>query len=329
MDNKRIKVSIIVPIYNVKNFLPKCIESIIKQTHKNLEILLVDDGSKDGSGEIADNYATKDKRIIVIHQINSGVSSARNTGLSKVTGEYVCFADGDDYLMEDYVEYLLDMAIKYNADIALTTKMFSNYSLKQIKNNKINIFTAEEATESILCYNIPIGVYCKIFNRNFFGDKLEFITSLYIGEGFNFNVTAFQQSKIIAVGNRKIYYYRRDNPTSATTIFSEDKWLNGLMAIDMIKNNFVINTPRIRRAWKFAEWRTNSDIYDIMILSLANKIYPKMFKKCLSITRKQALFSLIVPTSNKQRIRAIIMLIYPKFIPKMMVWRRKKYNVDL
>lgn len=329
MDNSKIKVSVIVPIYNVDKFLDKCIESIINQSHKNLEIILVNDGSLDLSGKIADEYAVKDDRIKVIHQKNSGVSSARNSGINVATGEYICFADGDDYLMSDYVEYLLALAVENNADVSLTTKMFSNYQLNQIKKDIVKIYSPENATISILCYNIPIGVYCKMFKRSFIGDNIRFITDLYIGEGFNFNTAAFQRANHVVVGNRRVYYYRRDNSNSATTKFSMDKWINGLMAIDVIKENFIISSKALDRAWEFAHWRTRSDVYDIMVLASAEDSYPQMYKECLSITRKKALNSFMVPTSFKERVRAMVMIIWPRLVPQLMIWRREKYNVNV
>lgn len=97
--NESVKVSVIVPIYNVEKYIGKCILSIIEQTYKNIEIILVDDGSLDDSGNIADEYATRDNRIKVIHKANAGVSAARNSGLDAATGDFVCFSDGDDYVM--------------------------------------------------------------------------------------------------------------------------------------------------------------------------------------------------------------------------------------
>jgi glycosyltransferase involved in cell wall biosynthesis len=329
MDNNEIKVSVIVPIYNVGRFLSKCIETIINQTYHNLEIILVDDGSPDQSGEICDEYAAKDTRIKVIHQKNSGVSSARNTGVDIATGDYVCFVDGDDYLMPDYVEYLLDIAVCNDADISLTTEMFGNYQLNQVKNDKIEVWSGEDAAVGILCYKIPIGVYCKIFKRSFLGNEIRFLKNLYIGEGFNFNTAAFQRANKVVVGHRRIYYYRRDNPTSATTKFSIDKWNNGLMAIDVIKKDFIIRSKKMNNAWKFASWRTHSDVYDLMVLASVEKRYPEMYKRCLHVTRKQALHSLLVPISTKERTRAMIMMICPRLMPKLMIWRRVRYHVDV
>ena len=100
------KISVIVPVYNVEQYLPQCLDSIINQTYKNLEIICVDDGSPDNSGKILDEYAKKDKRIKVIHQENQGVSVARNTGLDNATGKYIGFVDPDDWIEADYYETL-------------------------------------------------------------------------------------------------------------------------------------------------------------------------------------------------------------------------------
>lgn len=95
------KLSIIVPIYNVEKYLPRCIDSILAQTYTDFELILVDDGSSDNCPQICDEYALKDQRIIVIHQINGGVSDARNTALKIARGKYVAFVDGDDFIIPD------------------------------------------------------------------------------------------------------------------------------------------------------------------------------------------------------------------------------------
>ena len=112
------KISIIVPIYNVERFLEKSVSSILNQTYNNLEIILVDDGSKDLSGIIADKLSKLDNRIQVIHKQNGGLSSARNEGLKHVTGEYVAFLDSDDCIIPEFYEYLISMIKTYNVEIA-------------------------------------------------------------------------------------------------------------------------------------------------------------------------------------------------------------------
>ena len=112
------KISIIVPIYNIEKYLPRCLDSILAQTYKNLEVILVDDGSVDNSGMIADKYARNDQRIIVIHQVNKGVSAARNAGLDLATGDYIGFVDGDDYIEPDMYEILMRIIDEQQVDIA-------------------------------------------------------------------------------------------------------------------------------------------------------------------------------------------------------------------
>lgn len=322
-------ISVIVPIYNVEKYIMQCIESIRKQTYTNLEIILVNDCTLDNSGAIADIFASEDNRIKVIHkEKNEGVSAARNTGINASTGEYICFVDGDDYVMEDYVEYLYNL-IYDDADITLTTDMFNNFNIKkQNSENNIMIFTPEQATIAILCYNIPIGVYCKLFKRDFLGEDIRFLEELFIGEGFNFNTTAFQRANHIVVGHKKIYYYRRDNPTSATTKFSVEKWENGLHAIDLINQNFILHSDQLKSAWKFAYWRTHSDAYDVLVLANAEKQYPEFYIKCLKEVRKFGI-AFKVPISKQNKLRALVMGICPKAIPWAMRARRKKYRVEV
>lgn len=324
MENN-IKVSIIVPVYNVEKYISQCIESIINQTHKNLEIILVDDGSTDNSGKIADEYALKDNRIKVIHKKNAGVSSARNTGIDNATGEYVCFADADDYLMTDYVEYLLELIVKHNADISLTKEMYTTFYTNQVKEDLIDEYTPEKATIEILIYNIPIGVYCKMFKREFLGKNIRFVPNIFIGEGFNFNTACFQRANKVVAGHKKIYFYRRNNPSSATTKFSVKKWENGLFAIENIKKDFVIKSSKIMEAWKYANWHTHCDVFNLLVIAGAEKQHPEMYKKCLHIAKKQAWYSFKLPIRFREKIRAIIVMIYPRLIPKLMIARNKRY----
>ena len=323
-----VKVSIIVPIYNVEKFLPKCIESIINQEYENIEIILVDDGSPDNSGEICEHYKKIDNRIVVIHKENAGVSEARNTGIDYATGDYICFIDGDDFVMPDYVSYLLELALNNKADISLTTEMFGNFDEKQIKKDVIDIWNNEDAVEAILCYRVPIGCYCKLFRADLLKD-VRFIPEIFIGEGFNFNIAAFQRAKKIVKGKRKTYYYRRDNPTSAMTKFSIQKCECGLLALEVIKNDLTIHTDRIEKAWAFANWRTHSDFYDMCVLAKAERDYPEMYKKCLKATKQDALTALQVPTSMQNKIRAVAMWIYPRMIPLVMKARKFRYHVNV
>lgn len=324
------KVSIIVPVYNVGRYLSKCVNSLIKQTYSNIEIILVDDGSKDESVEICNEYKKNDSRIKVIHKQNNGVSAARNTGIENATGEYICFVDGDDYVMEDYVEYLVNLLEKNNGDISLTTEMFGNFNIEQTKCESVKIWNGEDASEGILCYKVPIGVYCKLFKKSFIDDKkIRFFEDIFMGEGFNFNVYAFQRANKIIVGNRKIYYYRRDNSTSATTKFSIKKCENSLYALDVMKEKFVIKSNRVMRAWEYAKWRTYSDAFDYMVLGNGVRDNKDEYKKYKRYIKHNANIAKYVPISKKDRYRAHIMKINPGFIPILLKLRRMKYKVKI
>ncbi|MDR0232185.1 MAG: glycosyltransferase [Dysgonamonadaceae bacterium] len=317
-------VSVIVPIYNGEKHLLECIDSIINQTHNNIEIILVNDGSSDNSGKIADEYAQKDDRIKVIHQQNSGVSTTRNSGIDASTGDYICFSDADDYLEIDYVEYLLNIAVQADADISLTTEMYMTYVAKnQTKEDKIEIYSPEEATAEILYCKVPIGVYCKMFRRDFLNaNKIRFIPEIYIGEGFNFNTAAFQRANKVVFGHKKVYFYRKDNSDSAMTKFSIDKCNMALYAIDNIKKDFVIKTKRLNTAWEYARWRTTYDMWHWMIVASSDKKYPEIHKKYLHTIKTKAYLSLFIPIKFREKLRAILLVIYPKLV----VYRRKKLS---
>ena len=325
MMNESVKVSVIVPIYNVEKYIGKCILSIIEQTYKNIEIILVDDGSLDDSGNIADEYATRDNRIKVLHKTNAGVSAARNSGLHAATGDFVCFSDGDDYVMPNYVEHLLKLCLTYHADVAYTVDMYTTFHNEHIANSQVKVITPEDATENILCYKVPIGVYSKLFNREFLvKNNIRFLEDVYIGEGFNFNTACFQRANKVVMSNERIYFYRRDNEASAMTKFKEAKCQMALKAIDIIKANLVLKSARIEKAWTFAHWHTHFDMYCWIVNSNAIHINEKLYKRCRSVAQKEALIALSVPTKKSERIRGILGLIAPIIVAKLMLWRSKR-----
>ena len=321
-------VSIIVPVYNVVNYLEECIGSLIHQEYKNIEIIIVDDGSLDGSGKLADDIARTDERIRVIHNVNSGVSHTRNIGIDDANGEYVCFVDADDYVTKDYVSYMLSIAQENDAEIVATTKMFGNYDNQESKNIVCREHTPEEATKLMMPYRFPIGCYCKLFKKTLL-DKtgIRFNEDLFIGEGFNFNVDAFQRTNKVISSNKKIYYYRRDNPTSAMTVFSEEKCTNGLKALEIMRENLILNNEKIIDSWKYANWRTHSDFYDMIVLSGSKKKNIDLYVKCKKVIRKEGRVAFKVPISKKDLLRAIVMMCIPSLIPIMLNLRRIKYHL--
>lgn len=144
-------LTVIVPVYNVEKYLDTCIKSIINQTYSNLEIILVDDGSKDDSGRICDKYAEKDKRIKVIHKENEGLSEARNLGIKLSKGDYITFVDSDDYIDERMYEILIHDLEYYDVDIATCDYLrVEDYSKKAEISNEVNIYDKKEALCKLL-----------------------------------------------------------------------------------------------------------------------------------------------------------------------------------
>lgn len=165
-------ISVIIPIYKVEKYLHKCVDSILKQTYRNIEIILVDDGSPDNCGNICDEYASKDKRIIVIHKKNGGLSDARNVGLKVCTGEYITFIDSDDYVLKDYCQTLFDLLTINNADVSCVPICKCLENGKRIScehSGRLYIYTAAEAMSAMFENNkLSWCAPAKLYRRNLF-----------------------------------------------------------------------------------------------------------------------------------------------------------------
>lgn len=156
------KVSVVVPIYKVEKYLGNCIESLIGQTLKDIEIILVDDGSPDGCPAICDKYAAKDERVKVIHKPNGGVSAARNDGLKKATGEYIIFCDSDDWMEQDAFEVLYEAATANNSDIAIgdVYMVYEDSGNKYVKFYKDGFTTSDRSNITDLIKADIYRTYC-------------------------------------------------------------------------------------------------------------------------------------------------------------------------
>ena len=166
-------ISIIVPVYNVEIYLKKCIDSIINQTYKNLEIIIIDDGSNDNSGRICDEYLELDGRIRVFHKSNGGLSSARNYGIDKAKGEYICFIDSDDYIQCDMIEKLYNACNNNNAQIAccgMIIEKDNNESKKINCKNEFCINSKEALKRMLLLDEIEVSACDKLYKTELFND---------------------------------------------------------------------------------------------------------------------------------------------------------------
>lgn len=219
-------VSVIVPIYKIpEQFLRKCIESIINQEFKNIEIILVDDESPDNCGEICEEYRVKDNRIKVIHQKNQGVSVARNSGIDIAEGEWIAFVDADDWIEPNYIKKFYDMSLKSNSDILMCAS-YVNYSSREVKNAFFKEKVLEEQGNGkdrfilqFLCNKIyndnlstaDIGApWGKIYRREFLvSTGLKFNPKLIRMQDNIFNLHAFQNASQLYYQEEYLYHYRK------------------------------------------------------------------------------------------------------------------------
>ena len=212
-------VSIIVPIYNVENYLPKCIESILAQTYTNIEVILVDDGSQDSCPQICDEYADKDSRVRVIHQANGGRSRARNVGLDVATGDYIMFADADDWVDADYVEKLYKIAMSYNAQLVVGRYrlVYSDYVLDESTGETL-VLEGQEPLEFYVrghaSYQKANAVWVKLYQKELL-DGIRFVEDKYF-EDVMFVTQVYAKCTKCVYFDQAIYNYNIATPTSIT-----------------------------------------------------------------------------------------------------------------
>lgn len=214
------KLSVIVPVYNVERYLHRCIDSILNQTFKDFELILINDGSTDKSGTICDYYKLKDTRVRVIHKQNNGVSISRNLGLKKSKGEFISFIDSDDYINKYMFESLINIITSENADIACCSFKRVEANVEQCSNNNINhikIYTAEKALEDYLSYkceqekHLHTVLWNKIYKRELF-DNIEFPSNKIFEDGYVMYKLLGKSNKIVFLDS--IYYYYVQRPKS-------------------------------------------------------------------------------------------------------------------
>lgn len=228
-------VSVVVPIYNVELYLKECVDSILSQTYKNIEVILVDDESPDLCGKICDDYAAMDGRIKVVHKKNGGLSDARNAGMKVATGDLITFVDSDDYISKDFVKILFEAMSENNSDIAIAN--MKRTSRRDDKNTvidwKVSSYKNEDALIRML-YGTPFGTSAcgKLFKRSLF-TGVEFPYGKFSEDLFTIYKTILKSENVTYVGFDGYFYYYRDEGSIVVSGYKE-KHLEALDAIDDI-----------------------------------------------------------------------------------------------
>ena len=211
-------VSIIIPIYNVEHYLKRCLDSVIRQTYTNLEIILVDDGSLDSCPQICDDYATDDNRIIVIHKKNGGLSDARNVGLNICKGDFITFIDSDDWINEKYIDTLLNLALKENADITIGENIRTDGNITVTTSTpQINSYTSNEALVHLFTKNHDAFIIScgKLYKKHLFS-TLCFPIGKFHEDEFTTYILFYNSKKIVFTSEILYYYYQRAGSIAST-----------------------------------------------------------------------------------------------------------------
>ena len=270
-------ISVIVPVYNVEQYLTECVESILGQTWRNFELILVDDGSKDRSGSMCDEYAEKDPRIRVIHKKNGGLSDARNAGMDIMLGEYVTFIDSDDYVTSEYLRVLFEGARKYKADIVQCDFSRNPDDLSnETADAQYTVIKGGKILHDFLRFKTPsVLAWGKLYRAGLFED-VRFPVGL-IDEDNHTTYKLMIKSKIFASVDQKMYYYRI-TPNSITQVTFNSKRLGRFYCVDKIREYLGEKEHRYDRDLKYYQMRMGVQIFNDAIKAGKEKEFKQELK---------------------------------------------------
>ena len=314
------KVSIVVPVYNVEDCLSYCVDSLRQQTYKNIEIILVDDGSTDSSGEICDQYAREDDRIKVLHIENGGLSNARNTGVKESSTDWIVFIDSDDYYDHRAIEYLVELRDKYRVDLVATpvievrdyeSKDFSG-SLTEKSSEKLDRYTALKE----MFYGNRVGTHSggKLYKKTILSRFPYPKGMLY--EDLAIAYEHIASCKHIAVGDINLYkYYRR--PGSIVNSKYSDRLLDFYKAMEWNRSYIERDYPNDKEMRRALNVRYVFNGLHIVHAMLSSDMYAEVNK-----IRKEYIqyFKDVILNSNvtrKNKVKYLILLVSPKLYEKI------------
>lgn len=319
------KLSIIVPVYRVEQFLDKCVTSILKQTFTDFELILVDDGSPDRCGEMCDEYAVKDKRIKVIHKKNGGLSDARNVGIDSAVGSYLGFVDSDDYIAEDMYEVMIKNLEGHEADISVCG-MYDCYGDKILRQNVALgtfEFNREQAVDWFLGSNgAGLFVCNKIYKREIFKDVRFPVGKLY-EDAFIFIDLFLKSEKVIVCTEPKYYYTRRDGSTTMSKF--NKRYYDVVEAHKKNLEKIIKQLPSKKEVGEFRIFWAYKQLFYILAFDTKEnqKKYKNDIKKITSVVRKN-FFKIITNKYNSLAQRISYMLIFINPYLFMSVLKNKK-----
>ena len=242
-------ITVMIPLYNVDDYLATCIESVLVQTYTNLEILLVDDGSTDDSARICDEYASKDSRIQVIHKKNEGQSVARNLCIDIAKGEYLIFVDSDDYITPDYIEVLYNLIKKYNCKVAVSVLQTFQEGKEPVMPDyryEEKCLSPSKAVE-LMNYQEKFDTWpvCKLYHKSIFASGLRYPNGL-IFEDFAITYLLLFESDKVAYCNKPTYFYLLRAGSTEGEKFSKKKMEGAMNVIKSFESHMDLIAPIIK-----------------------------------------------------------------------------------
>lgn len=236
-------ISIIIPIYNSADFLEECLLSVKQQTYKNIEVILVDDGSRDESKLICQKFIENDERFILFVQENQGVSVARNRGLQSVRGEYITFVDSDDMIDAHYIEYLYGAIKNYNVNLSVCDRYIFSDNLPNV--NGSSTVQIRDVNESFFERSMISNVWGRMFAKTIIKD-LRFDTSLYVGEDLLFFCSILKRVNKVAIISGKLYFYRMHGESACHGNYTLKKYTE-INAWMKVRNLFLDDQQILRK----------------------------------------------------------------------------------
>lgn len=312
-------ISVIVPVYNAETYLNECIDSILRQTHRDFELILIDDGSTDTSGELCDLYASKDSRVQVVHTANHGASAARNTGIDRANGDYILFIDSDDTIDPDYIEILYQH------------RMPGGLSACCLRRNKERLFCPKETSFDSDAAQVPafsqFGFQgfsvCKLYDTSIINKHaIRFDTSLKICEDLLFCVQYLRhaENNTFFTDANPYWYRAQNNGATKRRYLESSKICFSDMEMPAIRrcNRFLFQNKQTKHAYDLRI--TKAAISDIRLLAATGNKHKKLYQTLLKLIRKKAFFIL---SSNQHivstKISALASAISPRL--ELMIWK--------
>lgn len=309
-------ISVIVPVYNTEKYLERCVKSLIQQTYRSIEIILVNDGSTDKSFEICKKLQEKYKNIILINKKNGGSSSARNAGIAVAHGEYISFLDSDDWVTQDCYEYMLNLAVTNNAEVAdiMVAQVKSKDDKVLSTDEKIEVFSGRKILEHYLYRGMketngaPYSACRKLYQKKLFNDDTFYFVEKTVNEDICFNYRILSKCRRIAVSNQVKYFYFQGEKSISTGALEKKDLALLRISKELVNLANETNDKRIIELAKMKEARAYFSLLARIArygIDVAIKNPNQLVKKLKKRLRKSIFLLMKSPMSSTRKIAAV------------------------